>query len=91
MIEKLEEVTKELQDLQDKYQDVFDTLMKERVTDPDSLLTDPITTNVTIALQSLYVARVAMAGAIRDYKNAQEPKKITKKKLKTKINQKSDK
>ena len=88
MIEKLEEMKNELQEFQTKYQKVFDSMMHERVTDPDSLLTEPITTNVTIAVQSIYIARIAMAGAIRDYKNAQEPKKITKKKLKTKINQK---
>ena len=74
MLEKLEALVKDLQKLQDTYDSTFNELMKGRVADPESIVTEPITTNVTIALQSIYVARVAMSGAIRDYKIAQETK-----------------
>lgn len=73
-IKEIEELRDKLVALQDEYQETFDALMKERLTEPDSLLTEPITTNFTIALQSIYVARVALAGSIRDYKKEQETK-----------------
>ena len=69
MQDRCERLLKRLEEEQAQLDDIFNLLMKDHVTGDDPVA-EPITSNAAIALQSVYVAKVALGAVVRDMKSA---------------------